>query len=135
MNLPTRLSTKEILRSHCRTSGGGSRGHAAAGAPLVPLDVAVGQGVRLGCFRSSGGTGQSVTLEVQLLKPLREQCDAFSGWGKPRPEESPDSSFSQMTSTAVVEDEEIELWIDAESNEKIEEDDDEAEEPIEEEYG
>jgi len=40
-----------------------------------------------------------------------------------------------MTSTAVVEDDEIELWVDTQSNEKIEEDEEEAEEPTDEEYG
>jgi hypothetical protein len=68
-DLPTRLSTKFTLRSHCRTSGGGSRGHDAD----VPFDVAVGQAVRLGCFRSSGGTEHSVTLDGTTLKPFRKQ--------------------------------------------------------------
>jgi hypothetical protein len=40
-----------------------------------------------------------------------------------------------MTSTAVVEDDEIELWVDTQSNEKIEEDEEEAKEPTDEEYG
>lgn len=68
-DLPTKLSTKLTLRSHCRTSGGGSRGHEVD----VPFDVAVGQAVRLGCFRSSGGTGHSVTLDATPLKLFRKQ--------------------------------------------------------------
>jgi hypothetical protein len=101
----TKLSTKFTLRSHCRTSGGGSLGHEVE----VPLAPSAGQAVRLGFFRNSGGTGHSVALGREYLELFCTQWDALSEWGKPRPDDSPDSPFSQMTSMADVEAEEIEL--------------------------
>ena len=44
-------------------------------------------------------------------------------------------SFSQITSTELVDDEEMELWVDTASREKTEEEEEEADDEIDEAYG
>jgi len=87
--------------------------------------------VRRGCLRSSGGTAASAVVGALPLKQPRTPPVAPS----PLPPAWYSPSFSQMTSTELVEVEELELWVDTASNEKTEEEEEDAEDEIDEAYG
>lgn len=84
--------------------------------------------VRRGCLRNSGATAASVALGKTPLTPPRELVTEVkilpATWYSP--------SFSQITSTGFVEVDEMELWLDTQSKEKTEEDEEDAEEEIDE---
>lgn len=83
--------------------------------------------VRRGCLRSSGGTEPSAALGTDALAKARGQ-EPFGF----RPANWLSPSFSQITSTVLVEVDEVVLCEETQSREKTEEDDEEAEEDIEE---
>lgn len=120
-DLPTRLSTKLTFRSDCRSRQGGGRAHGR------PVDWAGWLLVRRGCLRSSGATAVSAGLQA----PFREQRTAASLDGAELRGCEP-ASCSQITSTEA---DEMELCEDAPSSEKIDEDEEEAEEETDEVYG
>lgn len=86
--------------------------------------------VRRGCLRSSGGTVASAAVGALPLKQPRTTPVTPN----PLPPAWYSPSFSQITSTELVDVEEIELWLDTASKEKTEDEGD-VEEEIDEAYG
>ena len=122
---PTRLSTKFTLRCDWRTKQGGGRRQL--------LDCATRPFVRRPCLRCSGGTALSVGFVIPPLMTLRRHRGpaSFVEFGAACRQHSP----SDTKSTGFVEVDEIELCEETPSREKIEEEEDEAEEDKEGAYG